>query len=420
MGEKFPILDQERENIAFFEKLPTPDRERVNFANIRGVQFLEPLFEFSGACGGCGETPYLKLVSQLFGDRMQVANATGCSAIYAGNTPAHPWKANADGRGVAWSNSLFEDNAEFGLGYRLAIDAQTRAARALLEGLKPAVGADLVKVLLESRQHTEPEFAAQRARVAALKEKLAAIRVPGRAQLLKPWRIFWCAAAFGSSAATAGPMTSAMAGSTTCSRRAETSMCSCSTPRSIPTPAGSRRKRRRSAPRRNSRQPASARRARTSPCRRFPTAISMWPRSRIGANAEQALIALREAEAYPGASLVLAYCQCIAHGIDMRTGMKQQARAVASGYWPLFRFDPTMRSQGLNPFRLDLPRPRIPLRDYIYRELRYETLTRSHPEDAAEMLRQAQAGVLENYRIYEDLAARDGSRFLPHWEDAPQ
>ncbi|MGO9391905.1 MAG: pyruvate:ferredoxin (flavodoxin) oxidoreductase, partial [Rhodoblastus sp.] len=140
----------------------------------------------------------------------------------------------------------------------------------------------------------------------------------------------------------------------------------------------------------------------------------------LGANAEQALIALREAEAYPGASLVLAYSQCIAHGIDMRTGMKQQARAVGSGYWPLFRFDPTMRSQGLNPFRLDSPRPRLPLRDYIYRELRYETLTRSHPESAAEMLRQAQAAVLENYRIYEDLAARDGSRFLPHWEDAPQ
>jgi pyruvate-ferredoxin/flavodoxin oxidoreductase len=140
----------------------------------------------------------------------------------------------------------------------------------------------------------------------------------------------------------------------------------------------------------------------------------------IGANAEQALIALREAEAYPGASLVLAYSQCIAHGIDMRTGMKQQARAVGSGYWPLFRFDPTMRSQGLNPFRLDSPRPRLPLRDYIYRELRYETLTRSHPEAAAEMLTQAQAAVLENYRIYEDLAARDGSRFLPHWEDAPK
>jgi pyruvate-ferredoxin/flavodoxin oxidoreductase len=140
----------------------------------------------------------------------------------------------------------------------------------------------------------------------------------------------------------------------------------------------------------------------------------------LGANAEQALIALREAEAYPGASLILAYSQCIAHGIDMRTGMKQQARAVASGYWPLFRFDPTLRGQGLNPFRLDSPRPRLPLRDYIYRELRYETLTRSYPESAPEMLRQAQAAVLENYRIYEDLAAREAGRFLPHWEDQPK
>ena len=137
----------------------------------------------------------------------------------------------------------------------------------------------------------------------------------------------------------------------------------------------------------------------------------------LGANSEQALIALREAEAFDGPSIVLAYSQCIAHGIDMRTGMKQQARAVASGYWPLFRFDPTMRKAGLNPFRLDSPRPRIPLEDYAYRELRYKTLTRTHPEAAAELLRQAQAAADERYRVYEDLAARDGSRFLPHWED---
>ena len=419
MGEKFPILDQERENIAFFEKLPTPDRKRVNFANIRGVQFLEPLFEFSGACGGCGETPYLKLVSQLFGDRMQVANATGCSAIFAGNTPAHPWKANADGRGVAWSNSLFEDNAEFGLGYRLAIDAQTRAARALLEGLKPAVGADLVKVLLESRQHTEPDFAAQRARVAALKEKLAAIQSQDARRLetvadFLVRRSVWIVGGDGWAYDIGyGGLDHVLAqGRDVNVLVLDTEVYSNTGGQSSKaTPLGASAKFA-SAGKRTPRKDLALQ------------AISYGniyvAQIALGANAEQALIALREAEAYPGASLVVAYCQCIAHGIDMRTGMKQQARAVASGYWPLFRFDPTMRSQGLNPFRLDLPRPRIPLRDYIYRELRYETLTRSHPEDAAEMLRQAQAGVLENYRIYEDLAARDGSRFLPHWEDAPQ
>jgi pyruvate-ferredoxin/flavodoxin oxidoreductase len=419
MGEKVPILVQERENIAFFENLPSPPRERVNFANVRGVQFLEPLFEFSGACGGCGETPYLKLVSQLFGDRMQVANATGCSAIYAANTPAHPWKANADGRGVAWSNSLFEDNAEFGLGYRLAIDAQTRAARALLESLKPAVGTDLVKALLESSQHTESDFAAQRARIAALKEKLAAIQSQDARRLetvadFLARRSVWIIGGDGWAYDIGyGGLDHVLAqGRDVNVLVLDTEVYSNTGGQSSKaTPLGASAKFA-SAGKRTPRKDLALQ------------AISYGniyvAQIAIGANAEQALIALREAEAYPGASLVLAYSQCIAHGIDMRTGMKQQARAVGSGYWPLFRFDPTMRSQGLNPFRLDSPRPRLPLRDYIYRELRYETLTRSHPESAAEMLRQAQAAVLENYRIYEDLAARDGSRFLPHWEDAPK
>ncbi|WP_294536304.1 pyruvate:ferredoxin (flavodoxin) oxidoreductase [uncultured Rhodoblastus sp.] len=419
MGEKFPILVQERESIAFFEKLPSPDRERVNFANIRGVQFLEPLFEFSGACGGCGETPYLKLISQLFGDRMQVANATGCSAIYAANTPAHPWRANADGRGVAWANSLFEDNAEFGLGYRLAIDAQTRAARALLEGVKPAVGVDLVKALLESRQQSESDFFAQRARIVTLKEKLAAIQSQEARRLetvadFLVRRSVWIVGGDGwAYDIDSGGLDHVLAqGRDVNVLVLDTEVYSNTGGQSSKaTPLGASAKFA-SAGKRTPRKDLALQ------------AISYGnvyvAQIALGANAEQALIALREAEAYPGASLVLAYCQCIAHGIDMRTGMKQQARAVASGYWPLFRFDPTMRSQGLNPFRLDSPRPRLPLRDYIYRELRYETLTRSHPESAAEMLRQAQAAVLENYRIYEDLAARDGGRFLPHWEDAPK
>jgi pyruvate-ferredoxin/flavodoxin oxidoreductase len=173
MVAKETVIEADKRNLAFFETLPLPDRARVNFSNVRGVQFLEPLFEFSGACAGCGETPYVKLISQLFGDRLQIANATGCSSIYGGNLPAHPWKIGASGRGPAWSNSLFEDNAEFGLGYRLAVDQQTEMARRLLDKIAPKVGADLARAILDANQVSESEFVAQRERVDALKTKLA-------------------------------------------------------------------------------------------------------------------------------------------------------------------------------------------------------------------------------------------------------
>jgi len=419
MDEKLPILKHERENIAFFETLPTPDRQRVNFANVRGVQLLEPLFEFCGACAGCGETPYLKLISQLFGERLQIANATGCSAIYAANTPAHAWTANAQGRGVAWSNSLFEDNAEFGLGYRLAIDQQTSLARALLGALAPQVGDDLARALLRADQHSESEYAAQRARVTDLKDKLKLINSRD-AQMLMTLADFlvrrsvWIVGGDGWAYDIGyGGLDHVLAqGRDVNVLVLDTEVYSNTGGQSSKaTPLG-----------------ASAKFAAAG--KRVPRkdlaiqAISYGnvyvAQIALGANSEQALIALREAEAFDGPSIVLAYSQCIAHGIDMRTGMKQQARAVASGYWPLFRFDPTMRKEGLNPFRLDSPRPRIPLEDYAYRELRYKTLTRTHPEAAAEMLRQAQAAADERYRVYEDLAARDGSRFLPHWKDVTQ
>ena len=184
MKDRLQHLDAGRESIRFFETLPWADRTRVNFANVRGVQFLEPLFEFSGACSGCGETPYLKLMSQLFGDRLQIANATGCSSIYGGNLPTTPWAANADGRGPAWANSLFEDNAEFGLGYRLAIDSQTAQARALAQKLAPRIGGDLVSAILQAPQVTESDFRVQRQRVAALKAALAGATDPDAANLL--------------------------------------------------------------------------------------------------------------------------------------------------------------------------------------------------------------------------------------------
>lgn len=416
MGEKLPILEQERKNIAFFEKLPDMDRTTINEANVRGIQFLEPLFEFSGACAGCGEAPYLKLVSQLFGDRLQIANATGCSAIFAGNTPAHAWKSNAEGRGVAWSNSLFEDNAEFGLGFRIAADKQTALARMLLEKQAAVVGEELTNALLGATMHTEYDFVQQRNRVAVLKQKLDGMESPDAIMLHSVAdflirRSIWIIGGDGwAYDIDSGGLDHVLAqGRNVNVLVLDTEVYSNTGGQSSKaTPLGA-----------SAKFAAAGKRA---PRKDLALqAISYGnvyvAQIALGANPEQAVIAMREAEAYEGPSIILAYSQCIAHGIDMRTGMKQQARAVASGYWPLFRFDPTMRKKGLNPFRLDSTRPRIPLEDYAYRELRYKTLVRSHPDAAAHMLHQAQAALNEKYRIYEDMAARDGSRFLPHWED---
>ncbi|MCC7081223.1 MAG: pyruvate:ferredoxin (flavodoxin) oxidoreductase [Burkholderiales bacterium] len=416
MGEKLPILERERANIAFFETLPKVARAHVNMANVRGVQFLEPLFEFSGACAGCGETPYLKLISQLFGDRMQVANATGCSAIYAANTPAHAWRANDEGRGVAWANSLFEDNAEFGLGYRLAIDQQSAVARSLSTQLADAIGTELVDALLSASQQSEAALAAQRERVALLRERLATIDRPEARMLetvadLLIRRSVWIIGGDGWAYDIGyGGLDHVLAqGRDVNVLVLDTEVYSNTGGQSSKaTPLGAAAK--------------FAAAGKRVPRKDFAMQAITYgnvyvAQIALGANSEQTLIALREAESYPGPSLILAYSQCIAHGIDMRTGMKQAARAVASGHWPLFRYDPRMRKAGLNPFRLDSTRPRITLEDYTYRELRYRSLRRENPQAAAEMLVQAQASVDERYRMYEDMAARDGTRFLPHWED---
>jgi pyruvate-ferredoxin/flavodoxin oxidoreductase len=384
----------------------------VNFANVRGVQFLEPLFEFSGACAGCGETPYLKLLSQLFGDRLQVANATGCSSIYGANLPTTPWAANADGRGPAWANSLFEDNAEFGLGYRLAIDSQTAQARALTQQLAARLGQDLVTAILEAPQVTESDFRVQRQRVDAVKTKLAGMKEPDAANLLAladflVRRSVWIVGGDGwAYDIDYGGLDHVLAS------RKDVNILVLDTEvysntggqASKATPLGATAK--------------------------FATAGKTIPRKDLalmaiaygsvyvaqvamGANNEQALVAMREAEAYSGTSLILAYSQCIAHGTDLRHGMKQAARAVASGYWPLFRFDPTMRGRGMNPFRLDSPRPRIPLEEYRYNEVRFKALAQTHPDAAKRMLEHSQRGLLERFQVYEDLASRDGSRFHP-------
>jgi len=417
MVDKRPLLERERTNVAFFQTLPLPDRARVNFANVRGVQFLDPLFEFNGACAGCGETPYLKLLSQLFGDRLQIANATGCSSIYGGNLPTTPWRAGTDGRGPAWNNSLFEDNAEFGLGYRLAIDKQTEIARALLENVASEVGDDLATAILEAPQVSESEFAAQYERVAALKAKLVERTDDDSVNLLTlidflVRRSVWIVGGDGWAYDIGyGGLDHVLAQDRDVNVLVLDTEVYSNTggQASKATPLGA-----------SAKFAAAGKRVPRKDLAMQVIAYGYIYVAQIamGANAEQALIAFREAEAYPGPSLILAYSHCIAHGLDMRYGMKQQARATAAGYWPLFRYDPTRRKHGQNPFRLDSPRPRLKLEDFAYREVRYKVLTQTDPEGAEQMLRQAQAAIDERYRVYEDLAGRDGSRFLPNWEDA--
>jgi len=417
MADKLELVEQEKRNLAFFETLPLPDRSRVNFANVRGVQFLEPLFEFSGACAGCGETPYIKLLSQLFGDRLQVANATGCSSIYGGNLPAHPWTTNAQGRGPAWNNSLFEDNAEFGLGYRLAIDQQTATARQLLKQLAPQVGEDLANAILDARQVTESDLVAQRERVAALCAKLEGRSDDLTANMLALAdylirRSVWIVGGDGWAYDIGyGGLDHVLAQDRDVNVLVlDTEVYSNTGGQSSKaTPLGA-----------SAKFAAAGKRVPRKDLAMQAIAYGYVYVAQIamGANAEQALVALREAEAYPGPSLVLAYSHCIAHGYDLRNGMKQQARATASGYWPLFRYDPSLRNSGANPFRLDSTRPRLKLEEFAYNELRYSVLRQGDREAADQMMRQAQASVDERYRTYEDLAARDGSRFLPNWESA--
>jgi len=417
MKPRLEHLESERTNIAFFETLPWADRTWVNFANVRGVQFLEPLFEFSGACAGCGETPYLKMLSQLFGDRLQIANATGCSSIYGGNLPTTPWSKNAAGRGPAWSNSLFEDNAEFGLGFRIAIDQQTALARSLARKLAPRIREDLVTALLQAPQLTESDFRIQRERVAALKAKLAGVDTADAKDLLSVAdflvrRSVWLVGGDGwAYDIGSGGLDHVLAsGKNVKVLVLDTEVYSNTGGQaSKATPLGASAK--------------FAAAGKKSPRKDLGMMAITYgnvyvAQVSMGANSEQTLVAMREAEAYRGPALILAYSQCIAHGTDLRLGMKQAARAVASGHWPLFRYDPEMRRRGLNPFRLDSTRPRIKLAEYRENEVRFKGLMQTHPDEARLMLTQAQLALDERYRLYEDLAARDGSRFLPHWEDA--
>ena len=408
LAEKQPLVLQERKNIAFFEALPINDRSRVDFANVRGVQFLEPLFEFSGACGGCGETPYVKLLSQLFGDRLMVANATGCSSIYSGNLPVTPWTKNAEGRGPAWANSLFEDNAEFGLGIRLAADKHLDLARDLAQKLAPSIGEDLVAAILSAPQISESEIRLQRERVAILKTRLLTMMDNDQAKHLLSVvdhlvrRSVWIVGGDGWAYDIGyGGLDHVLAtGRNVNILVMDTEVYSNTGGQaSKATPLGAIAKF----------AAAGKRTARKDMALQAVAYGNVYvAQVAMGANPQQTLQAFREAEAYDGPSLILAYSHCIAHGFDIRKGLNQQDRAVSSGYWPLLRYDPQLRGTGTAPFKLDSPRPTMAFKDYAYNELRYSALAATRPEDAAALLKEAQKAILEKYHTYEDFAQMDG------------
>ena len=412
LGPAEPRIVPERENISFFESLTVNDRSRVDFGTVRGTQFLDPLFEFSGACAGCGETPYIKLLSQLFGDRLMVANATGCSSIYGGSLPTTPWTTDADGRGPAWSNSLFEDNAEFGLGLRLASDVHVQLVRRRLTELRDDLGADLVDEILAAPQLRESELAAQRERVAELKDRLGDLDPAVTADLLSVVdhlvrRSVWIVGGDGwAYDIGSGGLDHVLAtGRNVNVLVLDTEVYSNTGGQmSKSTPLGAVAK--------------FAAAGKTVPKKDLALQAIAYgnvyvAKVAMGADPQQTLQAFREAEAYDGPSLVIAYSQCIAHGIDMRLGMDQQYRAVASGHWPLLRYDPVLRAAGNNPFLLDSHRPRIPLADYVYRELRYRALANSDPAEAERLLGMAEQAIEQRWNVYEEMASRGPEHFHP-------
>ncbi len=405
-----PLRAAARANISFFETLPVGDRSHLDFGTVRGAQFLEPLFEFSGACAGCGETPYLTLLSQLFGDRLLIANATGCSSIYGGNLPTTPWTTNADGRGPAWSNSLFEDNAEFGLGFRLATDAHTALARRRLAELRKVLGPEHVDAILAAPQQRESELAAQRQRIAELRRRLEGLDPATTGDLRSVLdhlvrRSVWIVGGDGwAYDIGAGGLDHVLASGRNVNVLVLDTEVYSNTggQMSKATPLGAVAK--------------FAAGGKTVPLKDLALQMIAYgnvyvARVAMGADPQQTLQAFREAEAYDGPSLVIAYSHCIAHGIDMRHGMDQQYRAVASGHWPLIRYDPELRSAGNNPFLLDSHRPRIPLDDYRNRELRFRALANSDPAEHDRLLRLAEQAIAQRWKVYEEMASRGPQHF---------
>jgi pyruvate-ferredoxin/flavodoxin oxidoreductase len=403
----------ERANWEFFLSLPQFDRRRVATNTLRALQPLEPLFEFSGACAGCGETPYLKLLSQLFGDRLLIANATGCSSIYGGNLPTTPWAANKEGRGPAWSNSLFEDNAEFGLGFRVSLDKQREWATESLEEISWQVGEKLARRILENEQRDEADIYEQRAAVAELKRKLLTINSDQARRLVTVAdvlvrRSVWIIGGDGWAYDIGyGGLDHVLAsGRNVKVLVLDTEVYSNTGGQtSKATPRGA----------------VAKFAAGGKPTAKKDLGLMAMTYGNVyvasvamGAKDEQTLKALLEAEAYDGPALVIAYCHCIAHGINMSTAMQNQKAAVTSGQWLLYRFNPDRAKRGENPLLLDSPPPRSKVAEYLNLENRFRMLAKIKPQEARTYYEQTQLDVDTRWQLYQSLAARPfGAKATP-------
>jgi pyruvate-ferredoxin/flavodoxin oxidoreductase len=415
MAPQLPLRDNERVNWDYFLTLPEVNRNNgLTFRSVKDVQLLQPLFEFSGACSGCGETPYIKLLTQLFGDRAIIANATGCSSIYGGNLPTTPYTTNPQGRGPAWSNSLFEDNAEFGLGMRLSFDHQQAYAKQLVEKYRETIGDELASALLNGHQETQEGVDAKRELVDQLKSKLGTLasgeQLAGGVRTHEARDLLGVADALVKKSVWIvggdgwaydigyGGLDHVLAsGQNVNILVLDTEVYSNTGGQaSKATPLGAVAKFAAGG------KPTIKKDLGMTAMRYGNVYIAQIA---MGANDTHTVKAFLEAEAHPGPSLIIAYSQCIAHGIDMAKGMTQQKLAVESGYWPLYRFNPALESEGKNPFQLDSHDPKIKLQDYIYTEGRYRMLQRSDPEAAKKLLVQAQASVNHRWAQYKKLAA---------------
>ena len=398
-----PLREKYNEYWKYFLSIPELDREKVSHSTVKDSQLLEPLFEFSGACAGCGETPYIKVMTQMFGDRALIANATGCSSIYGGNLPTTPYSVNKEGRGPAWSNSLFEDNAEFGMGMRLAVDKQKEYAEELVQRMASSIGESLAVEILSADQSTEPGIFAQRERVKALKEKLANGKSSAAKDLLAVAdelvkKSVWIIGGDGWGYDIGfGGLDHVLASDANVNiLLLDTEVYSNTGGQmSKSTPLGAVAK--------------FAAGGKRIPKKDIAMMAMNYGRAYVahiamGGNDGQTMKAFAEAEAHNGPSLIIAYSHCIAHGYDMVYGIEQQKNAVMSGHWPLFRYNPALAKEGKNPFQLDSRAPSIPLEKYIYNETRYTMLVNSNPEEAKALLHEAQDNVNERWKLYQHMA----------------
>jgi pyruvate-ferredoxin/flavodoxin oxidoreductase len=412
MAPQRPRREAERENYAFFLGLPEADRTHMKM-DLKSSQFLQPLFEYSGACAGCGETPYVKLLTQLFGDRSLIANATGCSSIYGGNLPTTPYTTNAEGRGPAWANSLFEDNAEFGLGFRLAVDAHRGQAERLLRGLADPIGEGLATALLQADQSGEAGLAEQRVRVRELKQRLAAVpglearRLEALADALVKKSVWLVGGDGWAYDIGFGGLDHVLSG------RRDVNVLVLDTEvysntggqQSKATPLGASAK--------------FAEAGKATPKKDLGMLAMSYghvyvAKIAFGAKMNQTVQAFLEADAYPGPSLIIAYSHCIAHGYDMALGVDQQKRAAESGAWPLYRFDPRRSAKGEPPLKLDSPPPRLDIVDYMRNEGRFRMVEKADPERFKMLARAAQREARQRYAVYQQLAQVT----LPRVDDA--